>query len=206
MWEKTKTIGEEQTRDVHKIEKLEHGSRNQKRQSVNSKCHQRGMKVRIKPLHNADPQKNSQIGDTQSQRGWDQGGSLRKAEGKGETFKVIRRLIPSSLPNPPARTLTFPFHYKTLGKNGIRESLDSSKSGRAEISTETGSTKVYLLSSPPPPLAPLVKTPPAMWETWVRSLGWEDPLEKGKATHSSLLAWRIPWTVQSMGLQRVRHN
>ena len=39
----------------------------------------------------------------------------------------------------------------------------------------------------------LVKNPPAMWETWVRSLGWEDPLEKGKATHSSILAWRIPW-------------
>ena len=45
----------------------------------------------------------------------------------------------------------------------------------------------------------LVKNLPAMWETWVRSLGWEDPLEKGKATHSSILAWRIPWTVQSMG-------
>ena len=37
-----------------------------------------------------------------------------------------------------------------------------------------------------------VKNPPAMWETWVRFLGWEDPLEKGKATHSSILAWRIP--------------
>ena len=43
------------------------------------------------------------------------------------------------------------------------------------------------------PVAQLVKNPPAMQETWVRSLGWEDPLEKGKATHSSLLAWRIPW-------------
>ena len=41
----------------------------------------------------------------------------------------------------------------------------------------------------------LVKRLPAMWETWVRSLGWGDPLEKGKATHSSVLAWRIPWTV-----------
>ena len=40
----------------------------------------------------------------------------------------------------------------------------------------------------------LVKNPPAMWETWIRSLGWEDPLEKGKAAHSSILAWRIPWT------------
>ena len=44
-------------------------------------------------------------------------------------------------------------------------------------------------------IAQLVKNPPAMWETWVHSLGWEDPLEKGKATHSSILAWRIPWTV-----------
>ena len=41
----------------------------------------------------------------------------------------------------------------------------------------------------------LVKNLPAMWQTWVRSLGWEDPLEKGKPTHSSILAWRIPWTV-----------
>ena len=41
----------------------------------------------------------------------------------------------------------------------------------------------------------LVNNLPAMWETWVRSLGWEDPLEKGMATHSSILAWRIPWTV-----------
>ena len=43
----------------------------------------------------------------------------------------------------------------------------------------------------------LVKNLPAMQETWVPSLGWEDALEKGKATHSSILAWRIPWTVYS---------
>ena len=52
---------------------------------------------------------------------------------------------------------------------------------------------------------------PAMWETWVWSLGWEDPLEKEMATHSSILAWRIPWTeepggLQSTGSQRVGHN
>ena len=52
----------------------------------------------------------------------------------------------------------------------------------------------------------LVKNLPAMQETWVQSLGWEDPLEKGKATHSSILAWKIPWTVWSMGLQRVGHD
>ena len=44
-------------------------------------------------------------------------------------------------------------------------------------------------------VAQKVKSLPAMWETRVQSLGWEDPLEKGKATHSSILAWRIPWTV-----------
>ena len=44
-------------------------------------------------------------------------------------------------------------------------------------------------------VAQLLKNTPAMQETWVRSLGWEDPLEKGKFTHSSILAWRIPWTV-----------
>ena len=43
-------------------------------------------------------------------------------------------------------------------------------------------------------VAQLVKNLPTMWETWVRSLGWKDPLEKGKAPHSSILAWRIPWT------------
>ena len=46
-----------------------------------------------------------------------------------------------------------------------------------------------------PDIAQLVKNLPAMQETWVPSLGWEGPLEKGKATHSSILAWRIPWTV-----------
>ena len=55
-------------------------------------------------------------------------------------------------------------------------------------------------------VAQLIKNSPAVRDTWVWSLGWEDPLEKGKATHNSLLAWRIPWTVSSMGLQRVRHN
>ena len=47
--------------------------------------------------------------------------------------------------------------------------------------------------------AQLVKNPSAVLETWVQSLGWEDLLEKGKATHSSILAWGIPWIVESMG-------
>ena len=55
-------------------------------------------------------------------------------------------------------------------------------------------------------VAQLVKNMPAMRETCVRFLSWDDPLEKGKATHSSILAWRIPWTVQSMRSQRVGHD
>jgi len=55
-------------------------------------------------------------------------------------------------------------------------------------------------------VAQTVKNLPAMWETWVQSLSWEDPPEKGTATHSSIVAWRIPWTIQSMGSQRVGHN
>ena len=57
----------------------------------------------------------------------------------------------------------------------------------------------------------MVKHLPAMGETWVQSLGWEDPLENEMATHSNTLAWKIPWTeepgkLQSMGSQRVRHD
>ena len=55
-------------------------------------------------------------------------------------------------------------------------------------------------------LAQLVKNPPAMQETWVQSLGWEDPLGKGEATRSSILAWRIPWTIESVGSQIVGHD
>ena len=60
-------------------------------------------------------------------------------------------------------------------------------------------------------VAQRLKRLPAMRETWVRSLGWEDPLEKEVATHSSTLAWRIPWTeelggLQSTGSQRVGHD
>ena len=60
-------------------------------------------------------------------------------------------------------------------------------------------------------MAQMVKNLPTMWETWVQSLGQEDPLEEGMATYSNILAWRIPWTeesgrLQTMGLQRVGHS
>ena len=76
-----------------------------------------------------------------------------------------------------------------------------------------GSFTTRLLPIPPGPseMAQQVKNLPAMQETQVQSLGQEDPLEKGMATHSSILGWRIPRTeeyggLQSMGLQRVRHD
>ena len=64
------------------------------------------------------------------------------------------------------------------------------------------------LSSSASLVAQMVKNLPAMQETWVRSLGWEDPLEEGMVTHSSTLAWKIPWMeepggLQSMGLQEL---
>ena len=60
-------------------------------------------------------------------------------------------------------------------------------------------------------VAQTVKDLPAVQETWIQFLGWEDPLEKGMITHSNILAWRTPWTeepgrLQSMGSQRVRHD
>ena len=60
-------------------------------------------------------------------------------------------------------------------------------------------------------VAQMVKNLPAMWETWVQSLGWEDPMKEEITTHSSVLAWETPWTkepggLQSTGLQRVGYN
>ena len=57
----------------------------------------------------------------------------------------------------------------------------------------------------------MIRNSPSVQDTWVQSLGWKDPLEKGMATHSNILAWRIPWTeepggLQSMGSQRVRQT
>ena len=95
--------------------------------------------------------------------------------------------------------------------------FDGTKFTSIEISRKllgrsTGEGIGYPLQSSWAPLvAQLVKNLPVMQETWVWSLGWEDPLEKGKATHSSTLAWKIPWMeelggLQSMGSLRVRHD
>ena len=55
-------------------------------------------------------------------------------------------------------------------------------------------------------MAQMVKNLPAVWETWVQSLGWEDPLEEGTAAHSSILAWRIPWTEEPVGYSPWGHK
>ena len=73
-------------------------------------------------------------------------------------------------------------------KAGVPGSISGSGRSAAE---GTGYPLQYLWASL---VAQLVKNPPTMLEIWVPSLGWEDPLEKGEATHSSILAWRIPWT------------
>ena len=100
------------------------------------------------------------------------------------------------------RSLGFP--HSSVGKESTCNAGDPgliSGSGRS-----TGEGIAYPLQySSASLVGQLVKNLPAIQGTWVRSLGWEDPLEKGKASHSSILAWRIPWTVQSMWSQRVRH-
>ena len=79
------------------------------------------------------------------------------------------------------------------------------------ISLIWGFLGVLLLFSTASLVAQRLKHLPAMWKTWVQSLGWEDPLEKEMTTHFSILDWRIPWMeepgrLQSMGSQRIGHN
>ena len=77
--------------------------------------------------------------------------------------------------------------------------------------TVSENNNIYIVSSWTSLVAQTVKHLSTTWETWVRSLGWEDPLEKEMVIHSSTIAWKIPWTeepgrLQSMGSQRVGHD
>ena len=81
----------------------------------------------------------------------------------------------------------------SLQYSGLENSMGSIVHGVAKSQTQLSDFYFHLL--PRSLMAQLVKNPPAMREAWVPSLGWDDPLEKGKATYSSLLGWRIPWTV-----------
>ena len=93
---------------------------------------------------------------------------------------------------------------------GTKDEENQSDSFTQESSSQCSSyiRKALLSQEPERSRASLVaqreKNLPATWETWVQSLGWEDPLEKGMATHSSNLAWRIPWTEEPGGLQSMK--
>ena len=83
--------------------------------------------------------------------------------------------------------------------------------GRKELDTTERLTHTHMVLKGASLVAQMVKNLPAVLKTWVQSLGQEDPLEEEMATHSTVLAWRSPWTeepgkLQSMGLHRVRHD
>ena len=86
------------------------------------------------------------------------------------------------------------FPDSSVGKESARNAGDPDSTPRLGRSTGEG-IGYPLQYSWASLVAQLVKTPLAMWDTWVQSSGWEDPLEKEKAAHSGILAWRIPWTV-----------
>ena len=111
-----------------------------------------------------------------------------------------------------------------MGDSGVNQGFPGSSAGKESACNAGDPSLIPGLGRSPgegigyPPqyswaslVAQMGKNPPAMWEMWVRSLGWEDPLEEGMATHSSTLAWRIPWTegpcgLQSVGSQRIGHD
>ena len=107
-------------------------------------------------------------------------------------------------------TVHLGFPCNSAGKESACKAWDLGSIPGSEWSTGEG-TGYPLQYSWPFLVAQQVKNPTSMqetWiqETWIQSLHWEDPLEKGMATHSSILAWRIPWIIQSMRSQRLRHN
>ena len=99
-----------------------------------------------------------------------------------------------------------------LAVQGTLKSLLQHHSSKASILRHSDFFKGFLGGSGASLVVQMVKNLPAMRETWVRSMGWEDPLEEGMATYSNILAWRIPMdrgarqTIQSMGLKRVRYD
>ena len=124
-------------------------------------------------------------------------------KGNPRILEWIRYPFSSGSSQPRNRTWVFCIAGRFFSNWGIREAPNSNMPFTKKIFF-----KFYLLPyyNSWLPVAQLVKNLPSMLETYVHSLGWEDPLEKGKATHSIILAWKIPWTVQYMGSQRVRHN
>ena len=100
----------------------------------------------------------------------------------------------------PELVLTFKLEAETDDKESTCNAGDLGSIPGSGRSLEKGKATHFSFLRLPQ-VAQTVKNPPAVWETWVWSLGWEDPLEKQKATHSSILAWRIPWTEDPGGLK-----
>ena len=107
------------------------------------------------------------------------------------------------VPTKDRKAICFP--HRPVGKESACNAGDIGSIPGSERSTGEG-IGYPLQQSWVSLVAQLIKNLPAMWKTQVQSLGWEDPLEKGTATHSSILTWRIAWTLQSMRLQRVVHD
>ena len=123
-------------------------------------------------------------------------------------------LPPKAMPQHPATThLSLSFHMKTgmipsLLEMGVRGKYRTTNERQTRHQTIHCCLNVIFKICL---VAQTVNNLPAMWETWVPSLGGEDPLEKELATHSSILAWKIPWTEEpgrllSLGLQRSRQD
>ena len=112
------------------------------------------------------------------------------------------------VPAPLLCPLSAFYLWKTLVKELIREVRNANTKKNSQRRLNNNNVVIKHCGSP---VAQTVKSLPTMRETWVQSLGWEVPLEKEMATHSSSLAWKIPWTenpcrLQSMGSQRVGHD
>ena len=131
-----------------------------------------------------------------------------KGQRKGEFALYFRQdmhfLLPLDIVAPSYQSLGFP--DSSVGKESFCNTGDPGSIPGLGRSAGAGISLIHTPVFLGSPVAHLVKNLSSMQETWVRSLGWEDPLEKGKATHASTLAWRIPRTVQSMGLQRIGHD
>ena len=119
--------------------------------------------------------------------------------GPGSGWFSNRKAFYAPTPTNPSSTVNAQVAPPGLQVSNLRVHLKVKKIARFQLTLVSSDGSL------------MVKNLPAMQETQVQSLGWEDPLEKGMATQSSILAWRIPWTeelggLQSMGLQRVRHD
>ena len=109
---------------------------------------------------------------------------LSREFSKQEYWSALPLLTPGDLPDPEIES-----------KSLVSPALEGKFFTTVPPGKLYGGFRVHLNSRWASLVAQLVKNLPAIQETWVRSLGWEDPLEKERATHSSVLAWRFPWTV-----------